>query len=105
MNTLPSGTVTFLFTDIEGSTRLIQQHPEAMKDALARHNALLQDAIDAHHGHVFHVVGDAFCSAFELAGDAKEYEAACADAARARDAFAEMGAVHDRVLAEQLLQK
>ena len=57
MNALPSGTVTFLFTDIEGSTRLFQQHPEAMKDALARHHALLQDAIGAHRGHVFQVAG------------------------------------------------
>src|SRR5438046_985908 len=37
---LPSGTVTFLFTDIEGSTRLWEQHPEAMRAALARHDAL-----------------------------------------------------------------
>ena len=70
MSALPSGNVTFLFTDIEGSTRLIQQHPEAMKDALARHHALLQGAIGAHRGHVFQVLGDGFCSAFEDAGDA-----------------------------------
>ncbi len=70
MNALPSGTVTFLFTDIEGSTRLFQQHPAAMKEALARHNARLQDAIGAHRGHVFQVQGDGFCSAFEDAGDA-----------------------------------
>ena len=38
---LPTGTVTFLFTDIEGSTRLWEQHPEAMDKALARHDALL----------------------------------------------------------------
>jgi predicted ATPase/class 3 adenylate cyclase len=70
MNDLPSGTVTFLFTDIEGSTRLIQQHPEAMKDALVRHGALLQGAIGAHNGRVFQVLGDGFCSAFEAAADA-----------------------------------
>ena len=45
MNALPSGTVTFLFTDIEGSTRLFQQHPDAMKVAIARHHALLEHAI------------------------------------------------------------
>jgi class 3 adenylate cyclase len=39
--TLPTGTVTFLFTDIEGSTRLWEQHPEAMRQALARHDVLL----------------------------------------------------------------
>jgi class 3 adenylate cyclase len=42
---LPTGTVTFLFTDIEGSTRLWQQHPEPMNDALVRHHGLLQQAI------------------------------------------------------------
>ena len=67
---LPSGTVTFLFTDIEGSTRLIQQHPQAMKEALVRHNALLQGSINAHRGRVFQILGDGFCSAFEDAGDA-----------------------------------
>jgi len=70
MNALPSGTVTFLFTDIEGSTRLMQQHPEAMQAALVRHNALLQHAIGTHRGHVFQVLGDGFCAAFEDAGDA-----------------------------------
>ena len=47
---LPSGTVTFLFTDIEGSTRLWEEHPEAMKAALARHDAILVDAVVAHGG-------------------------------------------------------
>src|SRR6202162_1564639 len=70
MNPLPSGTVTFLFTDIEGSTRLIEQHPDAMAAAQARHNAMLRRAIDAHRGQVFQVVGDAFCSVFERPGDA-----------------------------------
>src|SRR5215475_2748913 len=70
MNALPTGTVTFLFTDIEGSTQLIARHPEAMKDALARHHALLEGAIEGHHGQVFQVVGDAFLSAFENVGDA-----------------------------------
>lgn len=70
MSALPSGTVTFLFTDIEGSTGLFQQHPDAMTAALARHNALLRDAIGAHRGHVFNVVGDGICSVFAQAGDA-----------------------------------
>ena len=43
---LPSGTVTFLFTDLEGSTRLWEEHPEAMKAALARHDEILRDAIE-----------------------------------------------------------
>ena len=66
---LPGGTVTFLFTDIEGSTRRWQQHPEAMKAALARHHALLQQAIDASGGYVFQIVGDAFCAAFSTAAE------------------------------------
>ena len=64
---LPTGTVTFLFTDIEGSTRLWQQHPAAMKDALVRHHALLQQAIESNDGYVFQIVGDAFCAAFATA--------------------------------------
>ena len=61
---LPSGTVTFLFTDIEGSTKLWQQFPKAMPDALARHHAILREAIEAHNGYVFQIIGDAFCAAF-----------------------------------------
>jgi len=96
MNDLPSGTVTFLFTDIEGSTRLIQQHPEAMKRALARHNALLQGAIGVHHGHVFQILGDGFCTAFEDAGDAL---AAALDAQHAlhREGWGDVGAVRVRM--------
>ncbi len=67
---LPNGTVTFLFTDIQGSTRLWEQHPEAMRAALARHDALMRQAIEAYDGHVFKTVGDAFCAAFHTASDA-----------------------------------
>ena len=70
MPELPSGTVTFLFTDIEGSTQRWEQRPEAMKTALARHHALLRGAIASHGGHVFQVIGDAFCAAFETAPEA-----------------------------------
>src|SRR5712692_2715287 len=52
MPELPTGTVTFLFTDIEGSTRLWEQHPEAMEAALARHDALAADIIQQHDGRV-----------------------------------------------------
>ena len=52
MTDLPSGTVTFLFTDLEGSTRLWEEHPDAMHDALARHDELVREAIESHHGHV-----------------------------------------------------
>jgi predicted ATPase/class 3 adenylate cyclase/tetratricopeptide (TPR) repeat protein len=68
--TLPSGTVTFLFTDIEGSTKLWEQHPEAMRLALAQHDILLRQAIEDNNGAVFKTVGDAFCAAFHTAADA-----------------------------------
>ncbi len=64
---LPSGTVTFLFTDIEGSTRLWEEHPDAMRDALARHDELVREAIEAHGGHVVKTTGDGFHAAFATA--------------------------------------
>lgn len=69
MRTHPVGTVTFLFTDIEGSTQLWQQYPAAMPVALARHHAILRQAIESHNGYVFQIVGDAFCAAFPTAID------------------------------------
>ncbi len=66
---LPTGTVTFLFTDIEGSTRLWEQYPEAMKAALARHDAILWEAVAAHGGHVVKTTGDGIFAAFETAPD------------------------------------
>jgi predicted ATPase/class 3 adenylate cyclase len=67
---LPTGTVTFLYTDIEGSTQLWKQHRQAMSAAHARHDQILREAIESNHGYVFQVVGDAFCSAFHTAVDA-----------------------------------
>jgi len=67
---LPSETVAFLFTDIEGSTRLWEKHPEAMRLALARHDALLRQVIEDHHGIAFKTIGDAFCAAFHTASAA-----------------------------------
>ena len=60
---LPTGTITFLFTDIEGSTRLWQMLPDAMPHALKRHDAILRSAIESRGGAVFRTVGDAFCAA------------------------------------------
>jgi len=60
----PTGTVTFLFTDIEGSTKLWENNAPAMQAALARHDDLLRSAIEEHDGYVFKTVGDAFCCAF-----------------------------------------
>ncbi len=62
--TPPAGTVTFLFSDIEGSTKLWEQQPDAMRPALARHDALLRRAIDTGGGFVFKTAGDSFCAAF-----------------------------------------
>jgi predicted ATPase/class 3 adenylate cyclase len=66
---MPTGTVTLLFTDIEGSTRLWQEHPELMPVALARHDALLREAIATSHGFVVKTVGDAFMAVFPTAHD------------------------------------
>ncbi|RYG21883.1 adenylate/guanylate cyclase domain-containing protein, partial [bacterium] len=63
----PSGTVTFLFTDVEGSTRLWDNHPQAMQPALARHDAILRETIAAAGGWTFKTIGDAFCAAFATA--------------------------------------
>src|SRR6202158_950671 len=67
---LPTGTVTFLFTDIEGSTRLWESQQAAMQVALPRHDALVRQCVKAHDGHVFKTGGDAFCAAFHTASDA-----------------------------------
>jgi len=77
---LPTGTVTLLFTDIEGSTRLWERHEAAMRAALARHGELMRYAISARGGRVFKTVGDAFCATFPTAAGAL---AAALDAQRA----------------------
>lgn len=69
-NQRSSGTVTFLFTDIEGSTKLWETHRAVMQSALARHDALMRQAIESNRGYVFKTVGDAFCTAFPTAPDA-----------------------------------
>ena len=69
MNNLPSGTVTFLFTDIEGSTKLAQEYPNQWEALRAGHHEILQSAVDGHNGYVFQIIGDAFCVAFHTASD------------------------------------
>ena len=66
----PSGPVTFLFTDIEGSTPLWEQQPEAMQVALARHDALLRQAIEGNGGWIVKSMGDGVHAAFAAADDA-----------------------------------
>ena len=70
MPELPSGTVTFLFTDLEGSTRLWEQHPDAMRPALARHDALLRTAVEQHRGRVVKTTGDGLHAVFVTTRDA-----------------------------------
>ena len=68
--TLPTGELTFMFTDLEGSTRLWEEHPEAMKAALARHDDILRDVIATHRGHIVKMTGDGLLAVFEAAPDA-----------------------------------
>jgi predicted ATPase/class 3 adenylate cyclase len=67
---LPSGTVTFLFSDVEGSTRLVTRLPGHYAEVLADHQRLLRAAFDEHGGREIHTEGDAFFVAFARAGDA-----------------------------------
>ena len=72
MADLPTGTVTFLFTDVEGSTKLWERYPEAMGATMARHDEILREVMDSSDGFVFKTVGDAFCVAFSSAPYALE---------------------------------
>ena len=67
---LPLGTVTFLFTDLEGSTRRWEAHPQEMKDALARHDMIVRGAVESHGGVVFSTMGDGLAAVFASARDA-----------------------------------
>ncbi len=66
----PAGNVTFLFTDIEGSTKLSQEFPETLQSSLERHHSIMLQTIESNKGFVFEIIGDAFCCAFEKAEDA-----------------------------------
>jgi class 3 adenylate cyclase/predicted ATPase/Tfp pilus assembly protein PilF len=78
----PTGTVTFLFTDIEGSTSLWEQHPDAMQAALARHDTLLRQAIESSDGCIVKSTGDGVYAVFAAATNAL---AACLAAQRCLD--------------------
>jgi predicted ATPase/class 3 adenylate cyclase len=67
LSSLPTGTVTFLFTDIEGSTLLWEHQPEAMQRAFSRHEAIVREAMAAHGGYLYKMIGDAFQVAFSTA--------------------------------------
>ena len=93
---LPAGVVTFMFTDIESSTRLWEEYPQAMQAALACHDSILRQAIEAHGGIIFGTAGDAFYAAF---GDAAAALAAALAAQRAlyAQAWEEVGALRVRM--------
>ena len=66
----PTGIVTFLFTDIQSSTKLAQEFPDILQNALDRHHSIMQKAMESNNGFIFEIVGDAFCCSFEKAEDA-----------------------------------
>lgn len=72
LNALPTGIVTFLFTDIEGSTIKWEHHPTQMEDALSRHHAIMREAMALHGGVLFETAGDSFVVAFASAPPALE---------------------------------
>lgn len=96
MSKLPSGSIAFLFTDIEDSTRLWDQNPKAMRIAVERHNTLLVEAIESHRGHVFKVIGDEFQTAFTVPIEAVEAALAAQRALIAED-WGEVGAIKVRM--------
>lgn len=92
----PTGTVTFLFTDIEGSTKLWEQYPEAMRPALARHDAILRAAVETHHGYTVKMLGDGIHAAFACASDALA-AALAAQRALSAELWGEMGPLRVRI--------
>jgi class 3 adenylate cyclase len=93
---LPAGTVTFLFTDIEGSTRLWERQPPAMEQALARHDALLRAGIAANSGVVVKSTGDGIHAVFARATDAV-HAALAAQRSLSAEAWGALGAVRVRI--------
>ncbi|MGB8908694.1 MAG: tetratricopeptide repeat protein [Candidatus Cybelea sp.] len=92
----PSGTVTFLFSDIEGSVQRWERDRDAMATALARHNELLRTGIEAHGGYVFKTMGDAFYAAFAAAPEAIA-AALHAQRALAAEDFSAVGGIRVRM--------
>ncbi len=97
MAQVPSEAVTFLFTDIASSTKLWERYPDTMKVALARHDSILQHAIEKHGGRVFKTVGDSFYTVFASAADALD---AAIDAQRKlyAERWGEIGAMRVRMV-------
>ncbi|HLI95233.1 MAG TPA: adenylate/guanylate cyclase domain-containing protein [Candidatus Baltobacteraceae bacterium] len=93
---LPNGTVTLMFTDVEGSTQRWERRQDAMQEALRRHDAIVRRAIAADGGIVFKTMGDAFCAAFKNPGDAARAAIALQQALDAED-FSEVDGLLVRV--------
>jgi predicted ATPase/class 3 adenylate cyclase len=93
---LPTGTVTFLFSDVEGSSQRWEQHREAMRSVVARQEQVLDAAISSNGGYVFKTVGDAFCAAFPTA---PQGVSAAIDAQRllAKEDFSSVGGLRVRM--------
>jgi predicted ATPase/class 3 adenylate cyclase len=91
-----SQTLTFLFTDIEGSTRLWEQHQQSMRDALERHDAILRDAVESSNGQVVKTIGDGFMAVF---GSSVDGVSACLKAQHglADEPWGETGALRVRM--------
>lgn len=93
---VPTGTVVFLFSDIEGSTHRWERHHEAMETALMRHDAMVRAAIETQCGYIFKTVGDAFCAAFRNADEAIAAAARAQTALQAED-FSEVEGLRVRM--------
>ena len=87
MGILPTGTVTFLFTDIEGSTKLWEQYPEAMKPALAKHDVILKEAVESNYGQIVKTTGDGVHAVFATAIDAVNASIAAQNMLQTSDVF------------------
>src|SRR6476620_1944292 len=96
MPELPTGTVTFLFTDLQGSTRLWEEHPDAMQSALARHDVILRDAVAEQGGHVVKTTGDGIHAVFATAHEALD-AAVLIQLELAAESFGETGPLRVRM--------
>ncbi len=93
---LPTGTLTFLFTDIEGSTLRWEEHGSEMSGALERHDAIVEHSVGAHDGVIFKKLGDGCCAVFSRAKDAVE-SALAAQQRLAQENFSTVGGVRVRM--------
>jgi predicted ATPase/class 3 adenylate cyclase len=92
----PSGTITFVFTEIEDGAQRWDRDRAAMQTAVRRHDAIVRDALEGHGGHVFKTTGDAFCAAFSNAADAVAAALALQTALAQQD-FADVDGLRVRV--------